>query len=130
MARLHIFYNYSEGKSELEKNLQVKIDDELEFEVEKLKEAAVVLEDGTHDVTMFVPYMGDNIFGKTTETIEVQGEDLYYSYKAPMVYSQKGKFTKASGPEDFQGITKKNKTWSTIGMIAAIIVIILWLFFF
>jgi len=128
MAKLHIFYNYNEDKVILKDNLKVKIDDATEFEIEKYEEKEIELENGKHNIKMYVPYMNGS-FGFASEDIEINNEDLFYYYKSPLLYSQKGKFIKVNNSEDFLNQKKKNKLMSTIFLITAII-IILWSMFY
>jgi hypothetical protein len=127
MAKLHIFYNYNENKTILEDDLKVKIDDETELEVGKYEEKEIELENGKHNIKMYVPYMNGS-FGFTSEDVEINNEDLFYYYRAPLAYSQKGKFVKVNNSEDFSKQQKKNKLMSTIFLVLAII-IVLWSIF-
>jgi len=124
MAKLHIFYNYNEDKTILKDNLKVKIDDEKELEIGHYEEVEIELENRKHNIKMYVPYMNGS-FGFTSEDIEINNDDLFYYYKAPLAYSQKGKFIKVNSSEDFSKQQKKNKIMSTIFLILAII-IVLW----
>jgi hypothetical protein len=94
MAKLHIFYNLNDYK------LKIKIDDKPEFEVDKYEEKEIELENGKHNVEMYVQTIRQS-FGLISENIEMNNEDLFYYYKVPLTFYQKGKLIKVNSSEDF-----------------------------
>lgn len=124
MAKLHIYYNFSEGKVAMMDTLKVKIDDKIKLEIKKHQKQAVELKSGTHNVKMYVPWMSGSA-GYVDENIEIQNEDLFYYYKLPLVLSQKGHFTQVANENALEKLNKKNKTKSTISLIVVVLVIIL-----
>jgi hypothetical protein len=125
MARLHIYYNSPIGMDSLFKPyLKVKIDDEITFQIDKYKEAVIDLDNGTHSIKMYIPYMMDAA-GFVSETLDIQDEDSFYYYKGPAISFGKGKLIKVSSSSEFPKIKLKSKIKFLLSCVLTIIILLL-----
>ena len=128
MAKLHLYYNFSDSKSAVLDVLRVKINDKIELQVGKYEKEVIELKSGAHNVKMYVPWMGGS-FGYTDENIEIQNEDVFYYYKLPSTASQKGKFVKLTNEAALDQLVKLNKAMSKIPLVIVIIIVVLFVVF-
>ena len=127
MAKLYIYHSPSEIGDDSESGaLQIKIDDKqnLYYQVKKHRHVAIELENGVHEVKLYIPRPGGATCGYIVQTVQMQDEDLFYNYKQPFWFPSKGKFVKVNGAGGFMRLQRWGKVKPIITMFFFILALI------
>ncbi len=128
MKKLNILYK--EDNKMLTDSVVIYINGKDYGDIKKNKVRTIELEPGTYEVVIYSANITDiGINGASSEQVEwaketilVEGNDLYYIFKAPLIMNKKGKLDNVTN-ENFNKILKKNQFWtSKIGILISIII--------